>query len=304
MDWLLKLFIRVSLITTSAICAAQALGVVAGVVFCDQCKDGQVSLFDYPLSGAKVAVACSASNGNLALHREETTNWFGNFMVRFDGLPDLSGCYVQVLGNGQGSKGCGAVAGPARSLKLLFRIFDMEMYTVDALLSQPAEPVAFCPRPVMPPPMPITPMPPHPVLRPPAPYLPPTPPLPLVEASACPYWNWTMPEYRCYWKVVVPEMKVAVVFGMPAASRYGKDLTLWQGMSGKADTYRTLLREATTALLNSYNSLKFPYHPLEVIQEMNWALMGSTRQVLQAALRFKRANLGSGTGSCRFTPCK
>lgn len=24
---------------------------VSGSVFCDQCKDGQVSLFDYPLSG-------------------------------------------------------------------------------------------------------------------------------------------------------------------------------------------------------------------------------------------------------------
>lgn len=24
---------------------------VTGTVFCDQCKDGQVSIFDYPLSG-------------------------------------------------------------------------------------------------------------------------------------------------------------------------------------------------------------------------------------------------------------
>lgn len=34
-----------------AIHGVQGGAIVTGSVFCDQCKDGQVSLFDYPLSG-------------------------------------------------------------------------------------------------------------------------------------------------------------------------------------------------------------------------------------------------------------
>lgn len=33
------------------ISGANGDAMVSGVVFCDQCKDGQISLFDYPLSG-------------------------------------------------------------------------------------------------------------------------------------------------------------------------------------------------------------------------------------------------------------
>lgn len=116
--------------------------------------------------------------------------------------------------------------------------------------------------------------------------------------------NWTMPEYKCYWKAVSPDMKVGVVFGLIAAQRYGTDMPLWKGLQGRGDPYRTLLREATTALLNSYNSVQFPFHPLGVIQDMNWALMGSTRHVLHTALHFMRANAGYGKVSCKFTPCK
>lgn len=113
-----------------------------------------------------------------------------------------------------------------------------------------------------------------------------------------------MPEYKCYWRWVNPETKVAVAFGMAAARRYGTDMTLWNGLHGRADPYRTLLREGITALLNSYNSFHFSYHPLGVIQHMNWALMGSTRTVLITALHFMMANSGSGNVTCNFTPCK
>nr|ACG48093.1 hypothetical protein [Zea mays] len=37
---------------------AMASTVVAGMVFCDQCKDGARGLFDYPLYGARVAIQC------------------------------------------------------------------------------------------------------------------------------------------------------------------------------------------------------------------------------------------------------
>ncbi|CAL5377045.1 hypothetical protein CsSME_00009219 [Camellia sinensis var. sinensis] len=321
MDWPLinLLFTAFLLLASAAIHGAQAVSMLTGTVFCDQCKDGQISLFDYPLYGVKVAVTCSDSNGQVTLLREETTNWFGNYAMKFDGTPDLSGCYAQVSSGsgGQGSNDCVAVAGPAKSLRLVFRIFDMEMYTVDPLLSEPAQPMSMCPRsyaPVSAPVIPVTPpvpVEPPPVARlpplPPMPRLPPLPPLPpmpSLEASACPYWNWTMPGYECYWKAVTPDMKVAVVFGLIAARRYGTDMTLRQGMEGRGDPYRTLLREGTTALLNSYNSIQFPYHPLGVIHHMNWALLGSTRLVLHTAIRFMRANSGSGKVSCKFTPCK
>ncbi|KAI8533134.1 hypothetical protein RHMOL_Rhmol11G0272500 [Rhododendron molle] len=354
MDWPLKIFFAAFLLAAAAIHGAQGDAMVTGAVFCDQCKDGQISLFDYPLRGRKVAVACADSNGQITMWKEETTNWFGNYAMTFEGTPDLSGCYARVSGSGPG---CGAAAGPPKNLRLMFRMFETEMYSVEPLLSEPAQPMSFCPRsstpvpppvtPVTPPPVerppPVTPVTPPPMERPPVPRLPPMSPLPRLppmsplprfppmsplprlppmprlpplpplppmppttffEASACPYKNWTMPEYKCYWKAVSPDMKVAVVFGLIAAQRYGTDMSLWKGLQGRGDPYRTLLREATTALLNSYNSVQFPFHPLGVIQDANWALMGSTRHVLHTALRFMRANAGYGKVSCKFTPCK
>lgn len=65
-----------------------------------------------------------------------------------------------------------------------------------------------------------------------------------------------MPQFQCYWRVVTPNTSVALAFGLLAAARYGADMTLWDGLQGRGDAYRTLLREATTSLLNSYNSLR------------------------------------------------
>ncbi|CAK9153653.1 unnamed protein product [Ilex paraguariensis] len=310
MDWSHKLLFTAFLIVAAATHGTQGDAVVTGTVFCDQCKDGQISLFDYPLYGIKVAMACPGSDGQFTILGEETTNWLGNYAMRFQGIPDLSGCYAQVLTGGQGSMGCGMAAGAAQYPRLVFRMFNMEIYTVDPLLSQPEDPLPFCPRSGSPVPVPVTPETPPPARLPPTPQppsmppLPPMPPVPFLEASACPYNNWTMPEYKCYWKVVSPDMKVAVVFGLLAARKYGTDITLWTALGGRGDPYKTLLREGTTALLNSYNSLQFQYHPLDVIEHLNLALMGSTRQVVLTALRFIWANSGNGNVSCRFTPCK
>lgn len=312
MDWLCnRLFFSGVLLLAAAINGVRADTMVTGTVFCDQCKDGERSLFDYPLYGVKVTMACPDGNGQMTIMREETTNWFGNYAMRFDGTPDLSSCRAQVSGSTQGPTGCGFSAGPTQNPRLMFRMFDMEMYVVDSLLSQPPQPMSFCPRapnpaPPNPIPGPVTPArprwPPMPRL-PPVPPLPPLPPTTFFQASACPYENWTMPEYRCYWRVN-PDTKVAVAFGPMAASRYGTDMTLWSALQGRGDPYRTLLREGTAALLNSYDSIEFAYHTLGVIHHMNWALVGSPQQVLLAALRFKRANSGYGHVSCKFTPCK
>ncbi|KAL7156467.1 hypothetical protein ABFS83_02G011500 [Erythranthe nasuta] len=310
-------------VAASAIDGARGATVLSGTVFCDQCKDGQVSLFDYPLSGMKVTMVCPGSDGQFITWREETTNWLGNYGMRFDGTPNLSGCYTQVSGsNGQVPNGCGATAGPAKSPRLLFNMFDMAMYAVDPLLSQPAAPMPFCPRsaaPTLPPPPPqqsffpppppqqplFPPPPPQQPFLPPVSRLPPTPPLPFLEASACPHQKWMMPEYRCYWKVVGPDTKVWVVFGLIAARKYGTDISLGQAMIGRGDPYRTLLREGTTSLLNSYNSIQFPFNSISVVEHMNLALTGSTRQVLHTAFTFMKANLGIGSNAtCRFTSCK
>ncbi|XVF45483.1 hypothetical protein PTKIN_Ptkin02bG0210200 [Pterospermum kingtungense] len=310
MDLKHKLLFIALLIVASAIDGTQAVAVVSGTVFCDQCKDGQRSLFDYPLSGTKVTITCADGNGQVTMSREETTNMFGNYVMRFDGSPDLSNCHAQVSGSGQGSNDCGAIAGPAQELRLMFRMFDMEFFGVDSLLSEPAQPMSFCPRSANPVPAPVVtptrpPMASRPPFRlPPLPPLPPMPPLPYSEASACSHQYWTMPENKCYWRVLNPETKVAVIFGPLAGRRYGTDMTLWEGLQGRGDPYRTLLREGTTALLNSYNSLQFPYNSVDVVTRMNWALMGSTRGVLINALRFLRANSGYGKVTCKLTPCK
>ena len=163
-------------------------------------------------------MACPGSDGQMVTLKEETTNWLGNYDMRIEGTPELRGCYAQISGSGQGSMGCGAAAGPVQKLRLMFSMFDMEFYTVDPLLSQPAKPMPFCPSspgntvpapvtpatppPVRVPPVPVTPppvrvppvpatpppfrFPPVPQL-PPLPPLPPMPPMPFLEASACPH---------------------------------------------------------------------------------------------------------------------
>ncbi|XP_047332805.1 uncharacterized protein LOC124936353 [Impatiens glandulifera] len=291
---------------------AQADAIVSGIVFCDQCKDGKISLFDYPLNGTKVSLRCPDNNGQLVIKGEDTTNWLGNYAMRFQGTPDMNGCYAQVTGGGGGgtSGGCAAVAGAARSVSLTFRMFDMEIYGVEPLLSEPVQPMSYCPKSVSPGPPPIitpvVPPPPFntPAIPPPDTHLPPMPSVPFFQASACPYWNWTAPEHECYWNVLSPDLKVAFVFGLEAARKFGTDLTLKEALLGRGDPYKTLLREATTTLLNSYTSIVFPYNPVQVLLEMNSALLGSTRNVLHTGLRFSRANSGNGRVECMFKPCK
>ena len=145
-------------------------------------------------AGAKVTLSCSDSNGQVTMSREETTNWFGSYTMRFDGAPDLGGCSAHVSGSNNGQGGpmsCGEGAGPAQNPRLMFRMFDMEMYAVDPLLAQPAQPMQYCStssNPSPPPPTlapPISSPPPH-FNLPPMPQLPPLPPMIFPEASACP----------------------------------------------------------------------------------------------------------------------
>ncbi|KAJ9560594.1 hypothetical protein OSB04_005754 [Centaurea solstitialis] len=361
MDWVQMGVVL--LVTINIINVGKADTMVSGTVFCDQCKDGQISLLDYPLGGVRVLMACPGELGDFTLLREETTNWLGTFTTTFAGTLDMSSCRAQVSANGQG---CGATAGPAQDFRLRFRMFDTETYTVDPLIAQPAQPSPFCPRPeslpppllpppvnirfqprpppppsllpppvnyfqprppppppLLPPPVPLPPppqtppliqfppplpsLPPLPALPPlpPFPSLPPKPSKPAFEASACPHQMWMMAQHRCYWSVLSPDLKVADVFGPLASTRYGTNITLHEGMFGRGDPYRTLLREGTTALLNSYSSIQFPYQPTDVVEHVNSALRSeSIQEILSTGFHFIMANSGqTGNVTCKFTTC-
>nr|AVY91802.1 pollen proteins Ole [Saccharum hybrid cultivar SP80-3280] len=320
--------------------------VVAGMVFCDQCKDGAKGLFDYPLYGARVAIQCGGGDTPLTV-RETNTNWFGGFSVRMEGSPDMNRCTARVV---QGTGHCGGGGAP-RELTLAFRMLGLALYTVPPLLSQPEEAMDFCPGhdrsrrggrpPVAQAPAPASsssPLPPfwrrRPRLLPPVwrkpptnlpqeqqPHqpepepqvLPPPPPTAPSQGSACTYDMWASPEHRCHWKVLTPNTTVAMAFGPLAAQRYGSELTLGEALEGRGDMYRTLLREATAALLNAYyNAPGGPFlYPTtaSVMDHMNGALLGSGQRVLLEGARFRRANAGGGGPAgrtrlpCDFTPC-
>nr|CAB3445222.1 unnamed protein product [Digitaria exilis] len=330
------------MMSTAAAAAAPATSstVVAGMVFCDQCKDGARGLFDYPLYGARVAIQCGGGDTPLTV-RESNTNWFGGFSIRMDGSPDMNRCTARVV---QGTGHCGAAtAGAPHELALAFRMLGLALYTVPPLLSQPEEAMDFCPgrdatrrrsgsapaetqppapasptvppffwrrRPIWrnkPPTMPQ--QQPQPQVPPPAPATPAVP----QASSACTYDMWASPEHRCHWRVVTPNTTVAMAFGPLAAQRYGPELTLREALEGRGDMYRTLLREATAALLNAYYNAPggaFLYPTTaSVIDHMNGALLSSAQRVLIEGARFRRANAGGGGPAgrtrlaCDFTPC-
>ncbi|CAN6481362.1 unnamed protein product [Victoria cruziana] len=268
--------------------------VVSGVVFCDRCKDGRMSFFDYPHSGVKVALACADEEGQVRVLKERSTNRLGHYLIRLPGNPDMRGCWAQVVEMPHRSR-CGGSAGPATGLNLHFRMFNLDMYTAGPLLTRPTKAMAFCgavaaegSSPTASP-------------APPATALPPTA---LTQQSACTYENWTMPENKCNWKVVRPDTKVAIAFGLPAAFKYGTDLTLWEALHGRGDVYKTLLREGTAALLNSFSNTQFEYPTLTVLGRMTWALEGPEKEALMQAFRFRRANSGTGNvTNCHLLPC-
>ncbi|XP_037449348.1 uncharacterized protein LOC119318890 [Triticum dicoccoides] len=347
------------LLAASAADAATSSTVVAGMVFCDQCKDGARGLFDYPLYGARVAIQCGGGDTPITV-RECNTNWFGGFSVRMEGSPDMNRCTARVV-HATGHCSAAATAEP-RELTLAFRMLGLALYTVLPLLSQPEQPMDFCPRAGLVPPhdrpaaAAATPSPPltvapgpvyspvpifwrrRPRLLPPVWRRPPTvpqqpepeaipsPPAPSSSetpadgsgsgsssGSACAYDQWTLPEHRCHWKVVTPNTTVAMAFGPLAAQRYGPDMTLREALDGRGDPYRTLLREATAALLNAYyNAPGSPFlYPTtaSVLDHLNGALLSSAQRVLIEGARFRRANTGGGGPAgrtklpCDFTPC-
>uniref|UniRef100_A0A0E0CDQ6 Uncharacterized protein n=1 Tax=Oryza meridionalis TaxID=40149 RepID=A0A0E0CDQ6_9ORYZ len=314
--------------------------VVAGMVFCDQCKDGARGLFDYPLYGARVAIECGGGESPVTV-RECNTNWFGGFSVRMEGTPEMNRCTARVV---QATGHCGAAIPTApRDLTLAFRMLGLALYTVPPLLSQPLRPMDFCPSPspsppalalapsptptpiIAPPPVssPAPPLPPlwrrrprrlPPIWRPTPPSLPvdtvPPPPPPQPQGSACTFDKWAdVGLHGCNWKVVTPNTTVAMAFGPAAAQRYGPDMTLREALDGRGDMYRTLLREATAALLNAYYNAPgggsgFLYPTTaSVIDHINAALLTPTlHKLLLEGARFRRANSDSNL-PCHLTPC-
>jgi hypothetical protein len=151
-----------------------------------------------------VSIEC----GGGSTSEQDTTNWFGNYAVRFDGSVDLTGCTARVV---NAPDQCGSGFGPAQELTLMFRLFGLAVYTAEPLLAQPGVPMSFCPgdekpyprhQVVSPPPPPSSLPPPllspspqvslapirPPVSASPAPPIRRQPPVfPIMQASACPY---------------------------------------------------------------------------------------------------------------------
>uniref|UniRef100_J3L8Q5 Uncharacterized protein n=1 Tax=Oryza brachyantha TaxID=4533 RepID=J3L8Q5_ORYBR len=298
---------------------ASSSTVVAGMVFCDQCKDGARGLFDYPLYGARVAIQCGGGDSPLTV-RECNTNWFGGFSVRMEGTPEMNRCTARVV---QATGHCGAATPTApRELTLAFRMLGPALYTAPPPLPPPppAPPPPATPRHGLLPrtarrARPLRRLPPiwTPTLPKPEPPVETTttPPPPPPQGSACTFDKWAeIGLHGCNWKVVTPNTTVAMAFGPAAAQRYGSEMTLREALEGRGDMYRTLLREATAALLNAYYNAPaagFLYPTTaSVIDHMNGALLGSPERVLLEGARFRRANSGGGRITkipCDLTPC-
>ncbi|XP_014756149.1 uncharacterized protein LOC100844990 isoform X1 [Brachypodium distachyon] len=139
------LLLLLLVVAASAAEAAAGSTVVAGMVFCDQCKDGARGLFDYPLYGARVAIQCGGGETPLTV-RECNTNWFGGFSVRMEGSPDMNRCTARLIQGTPHCPGGGSTAAPQqRDLTLAFRMLGLALYTVQPLLSHPDHPMDFCP---------------------------------------------------------------------------------------------------------------------------------------------------------------
>jgi hypothetical protein len=151
-----------------------------------------------------VSIEC----GDGSASEQDTTNWFGNYDVRFDNSVDLTGCTARVV---DAPDQCGSGFGPAQEVTQMFSMFGSAIYTAEPLLAQPGVQMSFCPgherpsppHPVVSPPPPPSEPPPllapspqvspapirlSPVSAPPAPPIRRQPPIvPIMQASACTY---------------------------------------------------------------------------------------------------------------------
>ncbi|KAF9608398.1 hypothetical protein IFM89_009764 [Coptis chinensis] len=292
------LLVFVSLTLTMLFCKNRGDSLITGTVFCDQCGDGVISnAYDYPLYGTQVKITCTSSNRVYTVVKEETTDWFGRYTVRF-GL-NLTDCVV--VFSSEGNSFCGKGAGPGQQVAWLVSTVNCtDIYTVSTLLRQPAESMPFCSRW-------------NPSSRPAQTHegqvIPPStaPTFTFPDVSASPPEVWASPEYGCHWKMVRPNTTVASIFGENAARKYGTFMNLLEGLQGvgvAGDSYRTLLREGIAALLNSYSKTNFIYPPLYVLDGMNRALLGTPDQALLMALWFSDANTAYGSPYGRMVaPC-
>ncbi|PIA47333.1 hypothetical protein AQUCO_01400180v1, partial [Aquilegia coerulea] len=266
---------------------------VRGFVYYDQCKDGLIDTSDYPINGVEVKVACKWNVGKalVDVYTEAGVNTtsFGSYIARF--LDDnFIGCKATLSGQGFNESHCQLYETEPSQARLISRLNDTSFYLVDSLLSHPAQPKTFCLPRSSPSPAPLQ-----------APSMMPSEVCSFFdEVSVCSYEIWTRPWNKCNWKVVQPDTKVADAFGPYVASKYGIDMTLWEGLQGKGEVYRTLLREAIAALLNSYNNFQFEYPTSVIFHYMDLAIASNPQQALKTALQFKKANSGS---CCGLTPC-
>ncbi|XP_074310169.1 uncharacterized protein LOC141645917 [Silene latifolia] len=135
------------------------LTIITGMVLCNACKDGVVSVYDYPLSGINVTMVCPGVD--LPTHFK--TDDFGIYGIAFEGTPEMGKCnaHISPRKNATASNNfCMASTGPNRFPKLLTLItseLGTSIYDFDPLITQPMKPLSTCAGSSSPQPLPPTP---------------------------------------------------------------------------------------------------------------------------------------------------
>ncbi|KAG0485017.1 hypothetical protein HPP92_009096 [Vanilla planifolia] len=140
-------------------------------------------------------------------------------------------------------------------------------------------------------------------LNPPSPFLPsvpPSPTTPLISTPPSPpyipdpntpgtYYYWgTHP--AAIWFLFGYWGTIAQVFGSPATSPFGRNLSLLEALRNtRSDGFGALLREGTASLLNSMVSTRFAFTTQQVREAFN-AAMGSEKTAAAQAKLFQKTN--------------
>ncbi|KAJ7569153.1 hypothetical protein O6H91_01G063700 [Diphasiastrum complanatum] len=181
-------------------------------------------------------------------------------------------------------------------------MFGKAFYSVEPMFFKHENPMSFCPNTSSSGPSPpdVNPKPPFVSL----------PPAPFEDVSSCTHDQWAKLEHLWYWKFLSPNETVRETF-RPALVHSYVNTTLMDALNGKRNdaewpyhsrAYRGLLRETVTALLNSYNNMKFKYSPFIMVAQFTDVISSnSSRAAAKLVHEFQTAN---SRGKCLLQTCK
>lgn len=113
----------------------------------------------------------------------------------------------------------------------------------------------------------------------------------LLEWLARRYWISNTQRWPAFFTV---KTTVGEALGSPATKVFGQTTLLQALLNTRPDGYSTLLRNAATAILNSYSRSEYKFSHLTVIESFA-ASLGSSKAAAQQAAAFEEANISSYT---------